>query len=111
MPPDKEEAAENMDNFSKKRKRVNLTPLSPQLRNTNRYTLLSNPIDKQVENENTKVDTGNIHSEIRKIPPIFVHNIIFYKQFHLSLVTIVQDDISEKEFTKIKIKNNRRLLL
>jgi hypothetical protein len=82
-------------NSSLKRKRKeNLfltSPKSPELKNKNRYAPLSNLVDNKEANDITLPDINNTHYEIRKIPPIFVHNMTNYKQFHLSLATVAQD--------------------
>jgi hypothetical protein len=67
---------------SRKRKmKENLSPkspTSPQIKIKNRYTPLSNLNDNVEINDNSLAVTDNTHSEVRKIPPIFVHNITNY---------------------------------
>jgi hypothetical protein len=74
-----EQAGKTEVNSSLKRKRKeNLfptSPTSPQLKIKNRYVPLSNLLDNEEANGITLADIDNTHSEVRKIPPIFVHNI------------------------------------
>ncbi|KAL4120096.1 hypothetical protein QTP88_012832 [Uroleucon formosanum] len=82
------------------------SPTSPQLKIRNRYTPLSNLNDNVEINDNTLADTNNTHSEVRKIPPIFVHNITNYEQFHLSLASVANDDFTieqKKDTLKLKL--------
>lgn len=59
-------------------------------------------MDKEEENDNTlQADINNTHSEVRKIPPIFVHHITNYEQFHLSLKTVALDFTIDKKKKKI----------
>ncbi|KAL4132879.1 hypothetical protein QTP88_009956 [Uroleucon formosanum] len=81
------------------------SPTSPQLKIKNRYTPLSNFDDNVEINDNTLADIDNVYSEVRKIPPIFVHNITNYEQFHLSLASVANDDFTiEQKKDSLKLK-------
>ncbi|CAI6374214.1 unnamed protein product [Macrosiphum euphorbiae] len=102
--------AENMaaDVSSKRKMKDNhppKSPSSPQLKIKNRYTSLSNLNDNVEINDNTLADIDNTHSEVRKIPPIFVHNITNYEQFHLSLASVANDYFTiEQKKDSLKLK-------
>lgn len=96
------------DSSLKRERKENLSPTSPsspQLKNKNRFTPLSNLNDNEEENDNKLADTDNTHSEVTKIPPIFVHNITNYEQFHLSLVSVANYDFTiEQKKDSLKLK-------
>lgn len=108
--PTRQGGAEKMAaEASRKRKmKENLSPkspTSPQIKIKNRYTPLSNINDNVEITDNTLADIDNTHSEVRKIPPIFVHNITNYEQFHLSLASVANDDFTiEQKKDSLKLK-------
>lgn len=56
-------------------------------------------------NDNLLADINNTHSEVRKIPPIFVHDITNYEQFHLFLAFAANDDFTiEQKKDSLKLK-------
>jgi len=72
--------ADHVSYSSIKRKR-NFTPPSPQSKNKNLYTPLSNLMNGKLKNENTMANT---RFAARKIPPIFVRKLSTnYELFYL----------------------------
>lgn len=92
-------------------KRSSSTALSPPSVNKNRYSPLSN-LNEDVNDDNTSLTTQSDGDETRqstevsqKIPPIYIHNIKDFENFHNSLTKMITDQLSITQ-TKYALKIN-----
>jgi hypothetical protein len=111
MLPSRGAGASGTQKSTKPIKRSSSTALSPPSVNKNRYSPLSN-LNEDENDDNMSLVTQNdgdeahLSTEVsQKIPPIYVHNIKNFENFHNSLTKVITDELSITQ-TKYALKIN-----